>query len=87
VDACPEEAIIMSREHHQVAYDRDETLYTIEKLIERPGIDAKGPGYRPNDQFVQAKIYDKSKQTCDYPSTVEERYSPVLLESMINKRQ
>jgi len=88
VDACPEEAIIMSREHHQTAYDRSETLYTIENLIERPGIDAKGPGYRPNDSFLQSKVYNrKEKESCDYPSTTEERYSAVLYESMINKRQ
>jgi NADH-quinone oxidoreductase subunit I len=47
VDACPEEAIVMSREHHQAAYNRNETFYGIEKLMARPGIDAKGPGYRP----------------------------------------
>lgn len=87
VDACPEEAIIMSREHHQTAYDRSETLYTIENLMERPGIHAKGPGYRPNDPFVQSEIYDTSKDSCAWPSTAEERYSPVLYESMINRRQ
>ena len=87
VDACPEEAIIMSREHHQTAYNRSETLFTIENLIERPGIKDKGPGYRPNDPLIQSQIYDKSKDTCDYPSVVEERHSPVLYESMINKRK
>jgi NADH-quinone oxidoreductase subunit I len=87
VDACPEEAIIMSREHHQTAYDRSETLYTIENLMERPGIERKGPGYRPNAEFVQAKIYNREKATCAYPSVLDERYSPVLYESMINKRQ
>ena len=87
VDACPEEAIIMSREHHQTAYDRKDTLYSIEQLMERPGIHEKGPGYRPNESFIQANVYDGSKNVCDYPSTAEERYSPVLYESMIKKRE
>ena len=87
IDACPEEAIVMSREHHQVASDRSETLYTIEKLMQRPGIDAKGVGYRPNDSFLQAKVYDASQETCDYPSTAEQRYKPVVYESMIKRRE
>ena len=87
IDACPEEAIVMSREHHQVASNRSETLYTIEKLMQRPGIDAKGVGYRPNDSFLQAKVYDPSQETCDYPSTTEERYKPVVYESMIKRRE
>ena len=87
VDACPEEAIIMSREHHQTAYDRKETIYSIEQLMERPGIHDKGVGYRPNESFIQAKVYDNSKNVCDYPPKVQERYSSVLHESMINKRK
>ncbi len=88
VDACPEEAIIMSREHHQAAYGRAETIYNIEKLMARPGIDAKGPGYRPNRPLAEAQIYDKEKhKECAYPSVVEERHPAVLYESMIRKRQ
>jgi len=88
VDACPEEAIIMSREHHQSVYDRSETIYNIEKLMARPGIDAKGPGYRPNRPFAEARIYDKDAQkACSIPSEIEERHSAVLYESMIRKRQ
>jgi NADH-quinone oxidoreductase subunit I len=87
VDACPEEAIVMSREHHQVAGDREETLYRIEELMERPGIDANGPGYRPNEPFLEARIYDRSKLVCDFPSETEERHPSVLYESMINRRE
>ncbi|HET9131973.1 MAG TPA: NADH-quinone oxidoreductase subunit I, partial [Terriglobia bacterium] len=88
VDACPEEAIVMSREHHQAAYNRNETFYGIEKLMARPGIDAKGPGYRPNRPFAEAKIFDpKQEPSCAIPSVTEERHPAVLYESMIQKRQ
>jgi NADH-quinone oxidoreductase subunit I len=87
VDACPEEAIIMSREHHQAVYNRGETIYTIEKLMQRAGIDEKGPGYRPNDPMAEAKIFDPQKnKECPIPSGVEERHPAVLYESQINKR-
>jgi NADH-quinone oxidoreductase subunit I len=87
VDACPEEAIIMSREHHQAVYNRGETIYTIEKLMQRAGIYEKGPGYRPNDPFAEAKIFDPQKnKECPIPSGVEERHPAVLYESQINKR-
>jgi len=87
VDACPEEAIIMSREHHQSVYNRDETIYGIEKLMARPGIDAKGPGYRPNRPMTEAKIFDKETQTvCPIPSVIQERHPAVLYESMIRRR-
>ena len=87
VDACPEEAIIMSREHHRTAGNRNETLYTIENLIERPGIEDKGIGYRPNKTLVQSKVYDMKKDVCDFPSTIDQRYESVVYESMINKRE
>jgi NADH-quinone oxidoreductase subunit I len=88
VDACPEEAIVMSREHHQTAYNRDETIYGIEKLMARPGIDAKGPGYRPNRPFSEAKLFNpKEKDSCAWPSVTDERHPAVLYESMIQKRQ
>ena len=69
IDACPEEAIIMSREHHQSVYNRSETIYNIEKLMQRPGIDAKGMGYRPNKpQLAEAKIFNKDEQkSCAFP--------------------
>jgi formate hydrogenlyase subunit 6/NADH:ubiquinone oxidoreductase subunit I len=88
VDACPEEAIVMSREHHQAAFNRNETVYGIEKLMARPGIDAKGPGYRPNRPFAEAHIFDPKKEpTCAIPSVTDERHPAVLYESMIQKRQ
>lgn len=86
VDACPEEAIIMSREHHQVAGDRSETVYPIEMLMERPGIEANGLGYRPNVPFIEARLYNRSKESCDIPSGTEERHPSVLYESMLQKR-
>jgi NADH-quinone oxidoreductase subunit I len=87
VDACPEEAIIMSREHHQAVYNRSETIYTIEKLMQRPGITDKGPGYRPNIPFAEAKIFDPAQnKECAFPSVTEERHPAVLYESQINKR-
>ena len=36
---------------------------------------------------IPTNVYDGSKNVCDYPSTAEERYSPVLYESMIKKRE
>ena len=75
------------RQVHNHASNRSETIYTIEKLMQRTGIDAKGVGYRPNDSFLQAKVYDASQETCDYPSTAEQRYKPVVYESMIKRRE
>jgi len=87
VDACPEEAIIMSREHHQSVYNRSETIYTIEKLMQRPGITAKGPGYRPNIPFAEAKIFDPAQNNvCPIPSHIKGRHPAVLYESQIKKR-
>lgn len=87
VDACPEEAIVLSREHHQAVYNRSEALYSIEKLMQRPGIDARGPGYRPNRPFAEAKVFDQKQQTsCAYPSVTDERHPAVLYESMLKKR-
>jgi NADH-quinone oxidoreductase subunit I len=86
VDACPEEAIVMSREHHQVAGDRSETVYSIEKLMQRPGIDANGLGYSPNQGLTEARLYSPSKEFCEIPSTTEERHPSVLYESMLHRR-
>ena len=88
VDACPEEAIVLSREHHQTVYNRSEALYNIEKLMARPGIDAKGPGYRPNRPFAEARLFNaKEEPACPFPSEKEERHPAVLYESMLQKRQ
>lgn len=86
VDACPEEAIVMSREHHRVAGERNETIYGIEKLMERPGIEANGLGYRPNVPFIEARLYDRSMEACEIPSQTEERHPSVLYESMLQRR-
>ena len=67
VDACPEEAIVMSREHHQAAYNRNETIYGIEKLMARPGIDAKGR-LSAQSPVCEAKIFDpKEQKECAFP--------------------
>ena len=86
VDACPEEAIVMSREHHQTAADRSETVYSLEQLMERSGIEDKGVGYSPNTPFLEAQLYSESKKVCKIPSETQERHSSVLYESMIQKR-
>jgi NADH-quinone oxidoreductase subunit I len=58
VDACAEEALIMSREYDLVTYYRDgETTYGITKLTERPEIAAYGAGYRPHMQYPLAESY------------------------------
>ncbi|PYS39099.1 MAG: hypothetical protein DMG14_15190, partial [Acidobacteria bacterium] len=67
--------------------NRYEAVYPIEKLMARPGIDAKGPGYRPNRPMLEAKIFNKDEQKeCRFPSVVEERHPAVLYESMIHRR-
>ena len=77
----------MSREHHQSVYERFETIWGIEKLMARPAIDAKGPGYRPNRPMAEAKIFNKQEQqACPFPSHLEERHPAVLYESMIRRR-
>ncbi|MEW6731894.1 MAG: NADH-quinone oxidoreductase subunit I [Acidobacteriota bacterium] len=48
VDACPEEAIIMSRQSELAAYSRPETVWGIDKLMQRPELPQYGTGYRPN---------------------------------------
>jgi hypothetical protein len=55
--------------------------------MQRAGIYEQGPGYRPNDPFAEAKIFDPEKnKECPIPSGVEERHPAVLYESQINKR-
>ena len=56
--------------------------------MQRPGIDAKGIGYRPSRQLVQANVFDPKKQeACKFPSEIEERHPAVLDESMIHRRE
>jgi NADH-quinone oxidoreductase subunit I len=56
VDACPEEAIIMSRETEICAYSRDETVWGIKRLMQRPELAEFGLGYRPNAQLVDSRL-------------------------------
>jgi formate hydrogenlyase subunit 6/NADH:ubiquinone oxidoreductase subunit I len=56
VDACPEEAIIMSRESEICAYTREETLWDIHRLMRRPELPEHGLGYRPNQQLVDSTL-------------------------------
>lgn len=56
VDACPEEAIIMSRETEISAFTREETLWDINRLMNRPELPEFGLGYRPNQELVDSKV-------------------------------
>jgi NADH-quinone oxidoreductase subunit I len=56
VDACPEEAIIMSRESELSAYTREETLWDLKRLMNRPELPEFGLGYRPNQQLVDSRL-------------------------------
>jgi len=56
VDACPEEAIIMSRETEICAFTREETMWDIKRLMSRPELPEFGLGYRPNEKLVDSTI-------------------------------
>jgi formate hydrogenlyase subunit 6/NADH:ubiquinone oxidoreductase subunit I len=56
VDACPEEAIIMSRETEISAYTREETIWGIERLMKRQELPEFGLGYRPNQELVDSTL-------------------------------
>lgn len=56
VDACPEEAIIMSREMELCAYSREETMWDINRLMNRKELPEFGLGYRPNAKLVDSTI-------------------------------
>lgn len=47
VDACPEEAIVMTQDYEMAAFTREETVYPISLLADRPQLAATPPGYRP----------------------------------------
>ncbi len=48
VDACPKDAIWMSRNYEMAFFNRQEAIFGIDKLIEKPGVPVKdGYGYRP----------------------------------------
>jgi formate hydrogenlyase subunit 6/NADH:ubiquinone oxidoreductase subunit I len=56
VDACPEEAIIMSRETEICAYSRGETIWDLKRLTSRPELAEFGLGYRPNQKLVDSRV-------------------------------
>ena len=48
VDACPKDAIWMTRDYEMAFFSREEAIYGIDKLVEKPGAAVKdGYGYRP----------------------------------------
>jgi NADH-quinone oxidoreductase subunit I len=47
VDACPEEAIVMTGDYEMAAFTRSETVYPISLLADRPQLASTPPGYRP----------------------------------------
>jgi NADH-quinone oxidoreductase subunit I len=48
VDACPKDAIWMTRDYELAFFNREEAVFGIDKLVERPGEKVKdGYGYRP----------------------------------------
>ena len=59
VEACPEEALIMSREYDLAVTARDpETLtYGIEDFTERPQIAFYGAGFRPHPEYPLVESY------------------------------
>lgn len=56
VDACPEEAIIMSRQTELAVYRREDTVWGIDKLMNRPELPQYGPGYRPNYPLMESQL-------------------------------
>ncbi len=49
VDACPEEAIIMSREFEQAIFDRKDSIWDIDYLMNRKTFTESDLGYRPRE--------------------------------------
>jgi NADH-quinone oxidoreductase subunit I len=48
VDACPKDAIWMTRDYELAFFRREEAVFGIDRLIEKPGLPVKGGyGYRP----------------------------------------
>jgi len=56
VDACPEEAIIMSRENDLVGTSREELIIDRDRLMARGKLIEHGPGYRPVDHDVRRPV-------------------------------
>ncbi len=47
VDACPEEALVMSKEYEMAAFSREDTIYDLTRLMRRKRAEEWGLGYRP----------------------------------------
>jgi NADH-quinone oxidoreductase subunit I len=48
VDACPKDAIWMTRDYELAFFSREEAVFSIDRLTEKPGLPVKdGYGYRP----------------------------------------
>ena len=48
VDACPKDSIWMTRDYELAFFNRQQAIFGIDKLIEKPGVPVKdGYGYRP----------------------------------------
>jgi formate hydrogenlyase subunit 6/NADH:ubiquinone oxidoreductase subunit I len=56
VDACPEEAIIMSRENDLVGTSREELIIDRDRLMDRAKLAEYGPGYRPDDHDARRPV-------------------------------
>ncbi len=56
VDACPEEAIIMSRENDLVGTTRAELVIDRDRLMARGKLTEHGAGYRPVDHDVRRPV-------------------------------
>jgi NADH-quinone oxidoreductase subunit I len=56
VDACPEEAIIMSRENDLVGTTRAELIIDRDRLMARNKLVEHGAGYRPVDHDVRRPV-------------------------------
>lgn len=62
VDACPEEAIIMSREYDLATETREDSIFTMEMLLNRADKLGFEKGYRPHDETLgEGGTRDKMK--------------------------
>jgi formate hydrogenlyase subunit 6/NADH:ubiquinone oxidoreductase subunit I len=56
VDACPEEAIMMSRENDLVGTSREEMIIDRDRLMDRAKLVEYGAGYRPDEHDVRRPV-------------------------------
>jgi NADH-quinone oxidoreductase subunit I len=50
IDACPEEAIIMSKEYEQAVFDRKDSIWDMNYLMNRKTFTEPELGYRPREE-------------------------------------